>query len=88
MEHNYMNMEPKDRPFECTLDPGDIIYFPNMVSQFFVSKPRLLFLRDCLTASLPLLPMVFLSKQWWHATINLDDYTAFVSTFTQEHLFV
>jgi hypothetical protein len=24
---------------------------------------------------------------WWHATLNLDDYTAFVSTFTQEHLF-
>ena len=41
--------------YECTLNPGDIIYFPNM---------------------------------WWHATINLDVYTAFVSTFTQEHLFV
>jgi len=24
---------------------------------------------------------------WWHATINIDDYTAFVSTFTQEHVF-
>ncbi|CAJ1937884.1 unnamed protein product [Cylindrotheca closterium] len=56
MEENYMNiMNPNDRPLECTLNPGDIIYFPNM---------------------------------WWHATINLDDYTAFVSTFTQEHLFV
>jgi len=43
------------RPLECTLNPGDMVYFPDM---------------------------------WWHATINLDDYTAFVSTFTQEHLFV
>ena len=41
--------------YECTLDPGDIIYFPDM---------------------------------WWHATINLDTYTAFVSTFTQEHKLV
>jgi Cupin-like domain len=37
---------------ECTLDPGDVIYFPD---------------------------------HWWHATINLDPYTAFVSTFTTEH---
>jgi len=39
-------------PVECTLDPGDIIYFPD---------------------------------GWWHATINLDPYTAFISTFTTEH---
>ena len=25
---------------------------------------------------------------WWHATINIDDYTAFVSTFVQDHLYV
>lgn len=60
MEYNYMSMINSnsgndERPLECTLDPGDIIYFPDM---------------------------------WWHATINLDPYTAFVSTFTQEHLFV
>ena len=54
MEYNYLSMDPTERPFECTLNPGDIIYFPNM---------------------------------WWHATVNLDEYTAFVSTFTQEHLF-
>ena len=54
MEYNYLSMDPTERPFECTLNPGDIIYFPNM---------------------------------WWHATLNLDEYTAFVSTFTQEHLF-
>jgi hypothetical protein len=23
--------------------------------------------------------------RWWHATINLDPYTAFLSTFTTEH---
>jgi hypothetical protein len=23
--------------------------------------------------------------RWWHATINLDPYTAFISTFTTEH---
>jgi len=42
-------------PLECTIYPGDIIYFPDM---------------------------------WWHATINIDDYTAFVSTFVQDHLYV
>lgn len=39
--------------YECTLDPGDLIYFPN---------------------------------HWWHATINLDRYTAFISTFTNEYI--
>jgi hypothetical protein len=55
MEYTYTVMLVKDRPLECTLEPGDILYFPDM---------------------------------WYHATINLDPYTAFVSTFTQEHLFV
>lgn len=56
MHYNYPSFEQlEDRPLECTLDPGDLIYFPDM---------------------------------WWHATINVDDYTAFVSTFTQEHLFL
>ena len=55
MEHTYMAMSVTDRPLECTLEPGDMLYFPDM---------------------------------WYHATINLDAYTAFVSTFTQEHLFV
>jgi hypothetical protein len=50
MEVTYPIVSPK--PFECTLNPGDVIYFPN---------------------------------HWWHATINLDRYTAFVSTFTSEH---
>lgn len=40
------------RPYECTLQPGDMLYFPT---------------------------------EWWHATINLDSYTVFVSTFTTEH---
>lgn len=53
MEYVYPTLQKK--PYECTLDPGDIIYFPN---------------------------------EWHHATINLDVYTAFVSTFTQEHLFL
>ncbi|KAL3922211.1 MAG: hypothetical protein SGILL_002327 [Bacillariaceae sp.] len=55
MYYNYSQMASEERPLECTLYPGDLIYFPDM---------------------------------WWHATLNMDDYTAFVSTFTQEHLFV
>jgi Cupin-like domain len=51
MEYVYPTVLVK--PLECTLEPGDIIYFPN---------------------------------QWWHATINLDRYTAFISTFTTEHV--
>ena len=54
MEETYMNMPPKQRPLECTLFPGEMIYFPD---------------------------------RWHHATINLDPYTAFVSTFTTEHGF-
>jgi len=55
MHYNYAALKKlEDLPLECTLHPGDLIYFPNM---------------------------------WWHATINIDDYTAFVSTFTQEHVF-
>jgi hypothetical protein len=54
MYYNYSIMSQSERPLECTLYPGDIVYFPDM---------------------------------WWHATINVDDYTAFISTFTQEHLF-
>jgi hypothetical protein len=43
------------RPYECTLEPGELIYFPD---------------------------------RWHHATINCDRYTAFVSAFTSEHLFL
>lgn len=50
MEYAYATV--KKRPHECTLNPGEIIYFPNM---------------------------------WWHATINLDPYTSFVSSFTTEY---
>ena len=50
MESVYPTVSPK--PVECTLEPGDLIYFPN---------------------------------HWWHATVNLDPYTAFISTFTTEH---
>lgn len=39
------------RPFECTLEPGDLIYFPD---------------------------------RWYHATLNCDFYTAFVSSFTSD----
>ena len=53
MEYTYTSLAEKDLPYECTLEPGDAIYFPN---------------------------------GWYHATINLDRYTAFVSTFTIEHL--
>jgi hypothetical protein len=90
MEYNYLGMAPKDRPYECTLDPGDVIYFPNMVSAYkrtctctCTCSGRLTFCLSNLT-----MMVVCASTQWWHATINLDPYTAFVSTFTQEHLFV
>jgi hypothetical protein len=50
MEYAYGSV--KNKPVECTLNPGDLIYFPD---------------------------------KWWHATINLDPYKVFVSTFTTEH---
>jgi len=52
MEYAYTTLDQKSRPYECTLNPGDLIYFPT---------------------------------EWWHATINLDPYTSFISTFTTEH---
>lgn len=52
MEHIYTKLPKNKLPFECTLNPGDMIYFPN---------------------------------GWWHATINLDPYTSFISSFTTEY---
>lgn len=52
MEEVYTSLAPKQRPWECTLQPFDLLYFPN---------------------------------EWHHATLNLDPYTAFVSSFTIEH---
>lgn len=53
MEYVYPSLkQQQDLPLECTVHPGEAIYFPD---------------------------------QWYHATINLDNYTAFVSTFTTEH---
>ncbi|CAB9518627.1 JmjC domain-containing protein 8 [Seminavis robusta] len=46
---------PNGRPYECTLEPGDLIYFPD---------------------------------RWHHATLNCDPYTAFISTFTSDHLYL
>jgi hypothetical protein len=40
-----------DCPYECTIKPGELIYFP---------------------------------AQWYHSTLNLDKYTTFMSTFTDE----
>jgi len=54
MEEIYMNLDDEKKPYECTLFPGEMIYFPD---------------------------------NWHHATINLDRYTAFLSTFTTEHGF-
>lgn len=50
MERHYPSAQSP--PLECTLNPGDLIYFPD---------------------------------RYWHATVNLDPYTAFVSSFTTEH---
>uniref|UniRef100_A0A7S3Q1M7 JmjC domain-containing protein n=1 Tax=Chaetoceros debilis TaxID=122233 RepID=A0A7S3Q1M7_9STRA len=54
MEETYTKLPEESLPFECTLSPGEQLYFPDL---------------------------------WHHATINLDSYTAFVSTFTTEHGF-
>ena len=56
MEVEYFDLlkRGKNLPWECTLEEGDMIYFPD---------------------------------KWHHATINLDSYTVFVSTFTTEHGF-
>ena len=47
LEYFYATYQEK-HIWECTVEPGDAIYFPNM---------------------------------WWHTTVNLDAYTAFVSIF-------
>ena len=52
MEYIYPNVVNQTGLYECTLDAGDMIYFPD---------------------------------GYYHATINLSPYTAFVSTFTTEH---
>ena len=52
MEYVYPTLSREDRPVECTLEPGEAVYFPD---------------------------------EWYHATINLDNYTSFISTFTTEH---
>ena len=54
MEEIYTSLHENEKPYECTLHPGEMIYFPN---------------------------------EWYHATINLDNYNVFVSTFTTEHGF-
>lgn len=47
-EYMYANYSGPSKLWECTIHPGDAIYFPN---------------------------------KWWHTTVNLDMYTAFVSQF-------
>jgi len=47
----YPFLEESQRPLECTIQPGEVLYFPN---------------------------------GWIHATLNLNEYTVFVSTFTLE----
>mmetsp|Transcript_13794 Transcript_13794/g.16750 ORF Transcript_13794/g.16750 Transcript_13794/m.16750 type:complete len:299 (+) Transcript_13794:106-1002(+) len=54
MEEIYTPLPQSKLPYECTLYPGEMVYFPD---------------------------------KWYHATLNLDHYTAFVSTFTTEHGF-
>ena len=51
IEEIYPSLSLNDRPWECTLYPGEFLYFPD---------------------------------QWHHATLNLDPYNVFVSTFTTE----
>mmetsp|Transcript_27449 Transcript_27449/g.35987 ORF Transcript_27449/g.35987 Transcript_27449/m.35987 type:complete len:278 (-) Transcript_27449:317-1150(-) len=47
----YPHLPENQRPLECTLYPGEALYFPS---------------------------------EWIHATLNLDEYTVFISTFTLE----
>jgi len=51
MEEIYTSLDHHERPWECTVHPEEMIYFPD---------------------------------GWHHATINLDPYTVFVSSFTWE----
>jgi ribosomal protein L16 Arg81 hydroxylase len=44
----YPTLSPEQKPIECTLSAGELLYFPSM---------------------------------WDHATLNLDNYTSFVSSF-------
>ena len=30
--------------------------------------------------------VIYVPPDWWHATLNLRDYNAFISSFTLEHL--
>ena len=54
MEETYTSLPSDSLPLECTLGPGDMIYFPD---------------------------------NWHHATLNMESYNVFVSTFTTEHGF-
>lgn len=54
MEEIYTSLPSDALPLECTLGPGDMIYFPD---------------------------------NWHHATLNMENYNVFVSTFTTEHGF-
>mmetsp|Transcript_36380 Transcript_36380/g.53290 ORF Transcript_36380/g.53290 Transcript_36380/m.53290 type:complete len:95 (-) Transcript_36380:311-595(-) len=49
LEDVYPLLKEQQRPWECVIAPGEILYFPD---------------------------------EWMHATINLDVWTVFVSTFT------
>lgn len=51
MEEVYTKLLPNEKPWECTIYPGELIYFPN---------------------------------EWHHAIINVEAYSAFVSSFTWE----
>jgi ribosomal protein L16 Arg81 hydroxylase len=45
----YVNLVDEERPLECTIEPGDILYFPH---------------------------------GWYHAILNLDEFTVFMSAFS------
>jgi oxalate decarboxylase/phosphoglucose isomerase-like protein (cupin superfamily) len=85
MEHSYANADP--RPYECTctkciasltlecFPPGNLAISLILLTVFLVARFITVDPGDT----------IYFPDRWWHATINLDPYTAFVSTFTTEH---
>jgi hypothetical protein len=52
---------------------------------FVSSQSRSLSFPSCRTNTVHPGDLLYFPDEYWHATINLDRYTAFVSTFTTEH---
>ena len=94
MEYSYSAMEESERPLECTLEPGDLIYFPDMYWHATINLDRkylgkimkLVQLCMRLDPNIGVLTLVCLSIYLKPKLERTTAYTAFISTFVQEHL--